>query len=177
VRVAKQASDVSDVWLLPLTGDRKPRPLLNSSFGESDATVSPDGKWLAYQSTETGRSEVYVRPYPSGPGKWLISKNGGAQPRWRADGAELYFVEPHVGSGESLMAVGVRREGERLQFGAPQELFRSFVSDPTHPPHLAYAVSRDGQRFVMPRRLETETAATPGGPIAIVMNWAEGLPQ
>src|SRR5262249_2478294 len=83
---------LGDIGILPLTGDRKPHPFLDTIADERNPQVSTDGKWIAYSSNETGRTEVYVKPFPTGPGKWQISVNGGLFPRWRHDGKELYFL-------------------------------------------------------------------------------------
>lgn len=146
--MVSEAKTGTDVWLLPLAGDRKPRPLLNMSFNESHAVISPDGKWVAYQSNETGRMEVYVRPFPSGPGKWQVSNVAAIRPRWRGDGKELFLQL--VGSGGVIAAVDVTVCGARPQFGAIKELFPANSSG-THLGHHAYAVSRDGQRLILPR--------------------------
>ena len=81
----------NDIWLLPLFGDRKPVPLLKTEYTEHDAAVSPDGRWLAYASDESGQEEVYVTRFPSGQGKWRISNGGGNDPIWRHDGQELFY--------------------------------------------------------------------------------------
>src|SRR5262249_55283249 len=86
------ASTRSDVWVLPLFGDRVPFPYLQSPFREGDARFSPDGRWVAYTSDETGTYEVYVQSFPIGAGKWQISRGGGGLPKWRADGKELLYV-------------------------------------------------------------------------------------
>src|SRR5262249_33791608 len=75
-----------DVWAIPLTGDRKPSPIVNSSFNEQNPQISPDGKWIAYSSNETGRNEIYIKPFPEGPGKWQVSTDGGVFPRLRGYG-------------------------------------------------------------------------------------------
>jgi Tol biopolymer transport system component len=86
----------ADLWVLPLTADGQPSaapaPFANTKFNEQQGQFSPDGHWIAYASDESGRHEVYVRPFPSGPGKWQISISGGELPRWRRDGKELYFM-------------------------------------------------------------------------------------
>ena len=82
-----------DLWILPMIGDRKPRPYLQTTFGENHGAISPDGRWLAYTSNETGRPEVYVRTFPDpNQGKWQVSTSGGDQARWRRDGKELFFM-------------------------------------------------------------------------------------
>src|SRR5258708_21858354 len=85
------------LWLLPMSGDRKPRPFIPASKGsEVPAEVSPNGRWIAYVSDETGRREVYVTSFPDATGKWQVSTNGGENPRWRADGREMYFPAARV---------------------------------------------------------------------------------
>ena len=87
-----------DQWILPLTGERKPVPILQTPFAEGWPQVSPDGKWIAYTSNETGQNEIYIRTFTEGSGKWQISTNGGVFPRWRHDGKELFFLSA-IGSG------------------------------------------------------------------------------
>src|SRR5258708_119037 len=93
----------SDLWVLNMEGDRKPVPFLQTPFFESQGQFSPDGHWIAYASDESGRFEVYVRPFPSGPAKWKISINGGEHPRWRGDGKEIFYLSPD----RKLMAAAV----------------------------------------------------------------------
>src|ERR1700674_3868764 len=94
-----------DLWALPLDGDRRPAPVLQGPFFESGGQFSPDGKWIAYHSTESGRFEVYIRAFPSSAGKWQISnRGGGAIPRWRGDGKELFYMS----SDFKMMAVTIR---------------------------------------------------------------------
>ena len=119
----------NDIWVLPLEGNRKPAPLLATEFSEAEAVFSPDMQWIAYPSNESGRYEVYVRPFvaaggsgaPSlGEGKWQISKDGGFLPRWIADGRQIVFET--VGNG-ALMAVDVKAKGARFEAGVPVQLF------------------------------------------------------
>ena len=164
-----------DLWVLPLTGDRKPSPLLRTPFAESHGQISPDGKWFAYKSNETGRNEVYVQPFPSGAGKWQISTSGGEYFRWRRDGRELFYMSQ--ASGGKMMAVDVKSSGSKFEAGAPKELFDSPY---INLPHLrggiyhTFAVSADGQRFLIPHPPSSD-AAVQSMPIAVVMNWAAGL--
>jgi Tol biopolymer transport system component len=117
----------SDLWVLPLEGDRKPFPFQVTPFIEAQARFSPDGRFVAYLSSESGRAEVYVRPFViSGAtdagaqgGKWMVSNGGGVQPRWRSDGREILYLAP---SGK-LMSVGVTATGSSLQAAAPVPLF------------------------------------------------------
>ena len=115
----------ADVWAVPVTGDKKPFPLLQSPFTELFPQVSPDGKWLAYQSNETGRTEIYIKPFPEGPGKWQVSTDGGKFPRWRGDGKELYFVihRQHDGGGNPRRRLGARarRPAIVVRAGRPPE--------------------------------------------------------
>ncbi len=89
---------------MPLEGERKPVPYLQTEFNEQQAKFSPDGRWVAYDSDESTRPEVYVQPYPPTGAKWMISKNGGAHPMWRRDGKELF----HLATGRNMMAVDVK---------------------------------------------------------------------
>lgn len=142
-----QGGGSADVWAVPVTGDRKPFPVLESRFNELFPQVSPDGKWMAYQSNETGRPEIYVKQFPEGPGKSQVSTDGGQFPRWRRDGKELYFVVP-----PNVMSVGLQAVGSTIQAGIPQTLF-GLGGNPsavlTHSAYHRYAVSADGQRFLI----------------------------
>jgi Tol biopolymer transport system component len=136
-------------WILPLTGDRKP---FQFSEGQSShAQISPDGKWVAYLSFETGRGEVYVKPFPTGSGKWRVSKDGGVFARWKEDGSELYFLAQP--SRAKMMAVEIRVNGSSIQPGEPRALFDSAYVNVNHPGgnYHTFAVSPDGQRFLIPR--------------------------
>jgi eukaryotic-like serine/threonine-protein kinase len=166
----------NELWVLPLSGERKPSPLLHTPFQESHGQVSPDGKWLAYYSNETGRVEVYVQAFGAGVGKWQISTNGGTFPRWRQDGRELFYMTQV--SGGKMMAVDVRSSGSTFEVGTRKELFDSPYVNLPHigggGPYHAYAVSADGQRFLIPHPPSADTANL-ARPIAVVVNWAAGL--
>ena len=110
----------SDLWVLPLDGDRKPFVFLNTPFDERTAEFSPDGKWVAYQSTESGRWEIYVRPFPGPGGQWQVSTSGGSQVRWRPDGKELYYIAPDG----TLMAAALAVSGAAFEPGVPVALFQ-----------------------------------------------------
>ncbi len=156
----------SDLWVLPLSGDRKPRPFLQSEFNEAQGQFSPDGRWVAYTSDESGRSEVYVQPFP-GPGpKAQISTAGGILPKWRGDGKELFYVAAGI-----LMSVEVK-PGVQFEASVPRLLFDAQVA--TGHGLIAgndYAVAADGKRFLVIKAKE-ETAAAP---ITVVVNWTAGL--
>jgi hypothetical protein len=138
-----------------------------------DAQFSPDGKWVAYVSEESGRSEVYVRPFP-GPGqKLLVSTEGGAQPRWRGDGRELFYI----GLDERLMAVPVNPQGDNsvLGAGAPIPLFTTSVGGAVQDSTTAlYMVSRDNEHFLVSKLVEEGSTS----PITLILNWkAKLLPR
>jgi len=170
---------LGDLWILPLTGDRKPFPALQTEFNEWGGQFSPDGRWLAYTSNATGKLEAYVEPFggrpapesartASGPGgKWLVSTNGGSHPRWRRDGKELFYLVPDG----KLMAVAVKA-GSTFDAGVPRVLFETRV------PRAAiallvspYAVSADGQRFL----IQTTSREATSSSVTVVLNWTAGL--
>ena len=138
----------------------KPYPFLSTPFSETNGVFSPDGKWVAYQSNESGRDEVYVRPFPGPGGVWQISAGGGTQPRWRADGKELYYVAP----GNKLMAAAITAQASSITPGQPVVLFTANFTRVTNRP--PYDVARDG-RFLV--NVELTDAATP--PITLLQNW------
>ncbi len=149
-----------DIWVLPLFGDRKPYGFIEAPFFELASQFSPDGRWVAYNSNESGRSEVYVVPFPGPGGKVRISTGGGDSARWRRDGKEIFYL-----AGNTLMAAGVTANGSRLAVGAVQRLF----DVPTADGYWPYDVSPDGQRFLV-NMLEGAVA-----PLTIVVNWPAGL--
>jgi eukaryotic-like serine/threonine-protein kinase len=174
VYVAVDSNTRADLWVLPLSGDRKAVPLLRTPFNETHAQISPDGKLFAYYSDESGLNEVYVRPFPSGVGKWQVSTSGGQFPRWRGDGRELFYMN-QVSYGK-LMAVDVRSTGTMFEAGTPKALFDSGYLNVGHSGYYhTYAVSQDGQRFLIPRPPATSAATTDSPPIVVVLNWAAGL--
>ena len=151
-----------DLWLLAAARDRDPLPLLRTEFNEREAQFSPDGRWIAYTSDETGQTEVFVRPV-AGPGsRWKISVNGGAEPRWRADGKELFYVGP----ARQMMVVDVG-SAESLQPGAPRVLFDTPVGQTLW---WDYVVTRDGQRFII-----KQPAGEGSSPMTVVLNWRSAL--
>ena len=161
----------ADLWVLPLDGDRKPAPYLTTPFIETQAQFSPDGRWVAYTSNESGTKEVYVQPFPmASGGKWPISNGGGNMPRWRRDGKELFYFRPD----NTLMAVSVTAAGSTFQPGVPVPLFRASVlggNGGAAGSAWRWDVSPDGQRFLINTALEEVTAS----PVTIVLNWQSGL--
>src|SRR5262249_3555707 len=104
VYTERNAKTLRDICLLPICGDVKPIPFLQTQLQEGDGTLSPDGSWMAYAYNETGISEIYVQTVPPSGNKWKISNSGGVQPRWRADGKELFYIQNQFG----LIAVEVK---------------------------------------------------------------------
>ncbi|HEY1805648.1 MAG TPA: protein kinase [Terracidiphilus sp.] len=160
------ATGRTELWVLPLFGERKPFPFLQGGFDARSAEFSPNGHFVAYASTETGRMEVYIQTFPQQTGKWQISAAGGTEPMWRRDGKELYFLTPD----EKLMAVDVNTTGASLQAGIPKELFQAPLVPLWYWRNI-YAPSADGQRFLM---LTTATGAQ-ATPITVVVNWAAAM--
>jgi Tol biopolymer transport system component len=150
-----------DIWSVSLTGEKKPAAVLQTAADERTPQVSPDGKWIAYSSNETGRSEIYIRPFPEGLVKIQVSVNGGVFPRWRRDGKELYFLS--LVSIGAMMASDISVAGSSVQRDVPRRLFQSVFMSATHPAghYHAYAVSANGQQFLIPQ-FESVTAAFGG---------------
>jgi Tol biopolymer transport system component len=155
-----------DIWVLRLS-DRSAAPFLQTRAIEGAPRLSPDGRWLAYVSDESGRPEVYVQPYPGPGGKWQISTDGGTEPVWNPAGPELFYR-----SGASMMVVSVATEGG-FAAGRPAVLFaREYVNSQFPLTAVAYDVSPDGQRFLVVK--EEPTGAAPPH-INVVVNWFEEL--
>ena len=151
------------------SGERKPIPVANSGFNESQGKFSPDVRWVAYSSNESGRSEIYVQPFPPGDGrsgKSLVSSAGGRQPRWRADGKELYYLAQDG----KLMAVDTKTE-PTFRPGTPHPLFTAPAITGATNTMFRYDVARDGQKFV----LVSVAAGEPSSPVTLVLNWDAGL--
>ena len=150
-------------------------PLLAGAAYETGGAVSPDGRWLAYTSTESGRPEVYVRPFPAvDTGRWQISTGGGHRVRWSRDGRELFYLEDRSGGMRALMAVSVK-EGSNFAAGSPVMLFQGNYLTP-NTGRQAYDVSLDGKRFLMirPPRISGQRQA-PSNRIIVVQHWTEEL--
>jgi hypothetical protein len=153
----------ADLWALPMAGDdRKPISVANTAFDEFTGEFSRDGRWVAYDTNESGRSEIVVQSFPKPTGKWQVSTNGGMRPRWRSDGKELYFIAPDG----KLMASPVAGQASAFEAGTPAPLFptpiRGLVA--AVPKHQ-YAVSSDG-RFLINTVLDDAAA-----PITLIQNW------
>ena len=164
-----------DLAVLPLDGTGSLRRLFPTGPDASTSQFSPDGRWIAYASDESGRSEVYVAPFPerggspsaaaatrSPGGKWQISTAGGSQPRWRSDGKEIFYLSPD----KRLMAAAVRSQGSAFDVDVVRSLFDTRALQ-TINARSAYGVSPDGQRFLVNTRVEEAASA----PITLVVNW------
>jgi serine/threonine protein kinase/Tol biopolymer transport system component len=154
-----------DLWALPLDATRQPLPLLRTRFDERDGQFSPDAKWIAYQSNESGRFEIYVQPFGRTGAKVPVSRDGGAQVRWRADGKELFYVA----FDNRLMAVPVHAAADNQTFevGTPIALFTTQIGGAVQSVNRQqYMVAADGERFLMNTVLEDATS-----PLVVLMNW------
>jgi dipeptidyl aminopeptidase/acylaminoacyl peptidase len=155
-----------DLYALSMTGgSTNPIPLLKTRFTDMAGTVSPDGRFLAYQSNESGRNQVYVQEFPTPRSKWQVSSEGGVEPFWRRDGRELYFRAPDL----SIMAVPVQVNGATFQTGLPQALFRARFGPATA--RARFRPAPDGQRFLVLTRADDVAVQ----PAIVVLNWTEGL--
>jgi eukaryotic-like serine/threonine-protein kinase len=151
-----------DVWILQLDGDRKPRPFLHGPFNESQARLSPNGRWLAYVSDESGREQVYVTPFPGSGGRWPISTDGGSDPVWARNGRELFYR-----NGDRMMAVTVTSDAT-FSATKPKLLFEAkALPDPWR----TYDVTPEGE-FLM---IEPGESDTPPAQINVVLNWLQEI--
>lgn len=152
------------LWALSLNGEHK-QTILFPTRGESRPDISPNMRWMAYQSNESGRTEIYVQSFPSaGSSKWQISTTGGEEPYWRRDGKELFYV-----AGKRLMAVDVTTDGQFFRWETPKPLFETRLE--MEPRRSRYQVAANGQRFLVNVPLESTLSA----PITVVTNWTAGL--
>ena len=155
------------MWVIPLAEPSRGFALVPGST-QNSGQFSPDGRWVAYMSRETGQYEVFVTPFPPSGAHWQVSANGGVQPHWSADGRELYFVSR---SGE-MMAASVNGRGPRFEVGQVRPLFRVNIYTGPRTEVLGYDVSPDGKRFLV------NSAGEAGVPrVALVTNWTAGLPK
>ncbi len=156
-----------DLWLLPIEGERTPRPLLQTNADESEARVSPDGRWIAYTSTENGQQEVYISPFPSMSTKRQISTAGGFSVRWRGDSREIFYLSPDF----TVHAAQMQLAGDHFDVAAVTPLFRADLRSILQ--GTAYDVAPDGQRFLLNSPGEEQVK-----PVTLVQNWpAEVAPK
>jgi Tol biopolymer transport system component len=154
------AGEKPDVWALPLQEEGDPFPVLETEFGEGGWGLSPDGRWLAYSSDESGEDEVYVTSFPQPQGKWQISITGGNEPNWRRDGKEIFYRDP---SGK-IMSADINGSGDDFRVGAVTELFspQMNASDDRR-----FYPTADGQRFLVIGTSDDQTSS----PIHLFVNW------
>ena len=157
-----ESPSTTDVWALPMEGERKPLPVGTTTYNERDAQFSPDGKWVAYESDEAGSPEIYLQPFPGPGAKQRVSVAGGTQVRWQRDGRELFYIA----ADENLMAVAVDLTATPPSVGTPARLFKTNISPIRSISRQQYVVSRDGQRFLI---LTDEEGPVP--PITLLFNW------
>jgi len=150
-----------DLWALRMDGDHKPIEIIKTQFDELNGQFSPDGKWVAYETNESGPFQIVVQPFPVPSFKSPVSIGGGSQPRWSADGKELYFIAPDG----KLMATPIKASGGTFTADTPVELFQASPAAGASSNKQQYAVSRDG-RFLINQ--PAESSATP---ITIILNW------
>jgi Tol biopolymer transport system component len=163
-----------DIGMLSMEGDHARKPLLREKATEIQPKISPDGRWMAYMSDESGRNEIYVRPFPEvDKGKWQASTSGGTAPLWSPDGRELFYLSEE----NTVMAIAVETK-PTFSLGRPNTLFRSMCVGSTPGEGTAWDISPDGKRFLMMKEPQT-TPSAGAGPrkINIVLNWFEELKQ
>jgi Tol biopolymer transport system component len=162
----RRAKDESafHIWALPLTGGGKPFAVVQDSFDEDFPSVSADGKWMAYQSNESGRREIYITAFPGGGAKWQVSSNGGTAPRWRKDGKELFFLD----LSDNVTAVDVSIAGGAPRLGAPRALFQAVGIQRDFGP---FDVTADGKKFLV----NSGNLKEGNDPLTLVLNWAAEL--
>ena len=155
-----------ELWYMTMP-DRQTRPLLQSQWLIRNAQFSPDGKLVAYASSETGNWEVYVSPFPGFGSKWQVSRGGGEEPRWRRDGKELYYLAPDG----RLMAADVKT-GAGFEAGSPVTLFLTHPRQPISAmDFFSYDVTGDGQKFLVNTKVDTSNSA----PLSVILNWSSEM--
>jgi eukaryotic-like serine/threonine-protein kinase len=162
------AQTKTDLWMMPMSGDRKPMRILGTPFSESEATVSPDGRWMAYTSDESAGRQVYVQTFPPSGRKWKISNSrAAAHPRWRSDGKQLFFD-----SSGTLTVVDIQPspQGGEFRPGVPLGLFQGLVNITPH----NFDVADLGRRFLVVTSPQSTLQGVP--PIVVTVNWTSGLP-
>lgn len=156
----------TELWYLSLP-DRQPKPLFQAKWIVRNAQFSPDGRWVAYSTNETGNWEVYVSPFPSANSKWQVSRGGGEEPRWRRDGKELFYLSAEG----KMMAVAVKT-GSNFEAGPPVTLFQTRTRQPiSYQDVNSYDLTGDGQKFLINTRVDEPNAA----PLSIILNWASEM--
>jgi len=165
VVLSKRGGETSwDTWVMPMDGSGEPYAMLQSEFAEVRPGFSPDGRWMVYNSNESGNFEVYVTQFPGPGGRWQVSTNGGTEPRWSADGSEIFYLD----ASQNLVTVPVTT-GDTFKAGLPEALFNAGLFPLVI--RNRYAVTEDGERFLMLSPISGESIR----PISVVLNWTAGL--
>jgi Tol biopolymer transport system component len=155
----RNANPTTEIWALPLQGERKPWQVVARG---TDGHLSPDGRWLAYVSIESGSPQVYVVGFQGNQGKWQVSANGGEMPRWSQDGKELYYLDPSY----SVLAVPVHAVEGALQFGAAQTMVDHWSSSPA----VFYDVAPGGKKILLDRISQQVSQS-----VSVITNFDTGL--
>ncbi len=179
IRLVNGASQ-GDFFVMRLSDAQSASPYLQIPFNLTYGQLSPDARWMAYSSIESGRNEIYVQSFPSPSTRYAVSTDGGIQPRWRRDGRELFYLHAPQGSAsqQAMMSVTLEPAGAGLKFGVPAALFDAYAASSLHgglPMVFQYAVSSDGNRFLVARQLGAENAAPGETPLTVVLNWTSLL--
>ena len=151
------------LWVLPLFREGKPFQIVPTTFEERFASISSDGKWVAYQNNESGRNEIYITTLPSGGPKWQVSTNGGISPKWRKDGKELYFLDGL----DNIVTVDVNASANAVHLGVPHALFQAVGIQREYGP---YDVTADGKKFLI-----NSGNVNASDPLTLVLNWPAQL--
>jgi eukaryotic-like serine/threonine-protein kinase len=161
--VDPRGNTITDIWTVPVEGEHTPKPFVATPFVEGSSVFSPDGRWLAYQSNESGRSEVYLTPFPGPGGKWQVSQGGGVEPEWRRDGGALFYRSPDG----ALFEADVTARGSAVEVGTPRQLFSAPRTGGSGTGRT-YAVKGDHYLLLKP----IQNSATP---LTLVTNWTSAL--
>ena len=163
----EHAGGSSNIWAIPMDGNGKPFPVVQTPFDGHGAHFSPDARWIAYESDESGRFEVYVQPFGRSGYRQRLSTTGGGQIVWARNGRELFYIAQD--GWLTAVPIASSARGERFQVGTPVRLFRTAVGG-APAAERQYVVSPDGQRFLMNTVIE-DTAP----PITVILNWNPGI--
>ena len=163
----------TDIGVVTIAGEHKSQILIQGRADEARPSVSADGRWIAYQSNVSGRSEIYVQPFPELDGRWQVSTEGGVSPIWHPNGRELFYR-----NGRTMMSVPVTVSGRTFTHGNARLLFDgSFVPESLESGSggRSYALSPDGTRFLMMRDATPPPGTVGGTQIVVIVNWSEEL--
>ncbi|MCG6962358.1 MAG: protein kinase [Acidobacteria bacterium] len=163
--VDPRGNTITDIWTVPVEGEHKPKPFVATPFVEGSSVFSPDGRWLAYASNESGRSEVYLTPFPGPGGKWQVSQSGGGEPEWRRDGGALFYRAPDG----ALFEAKVTATGSAVEVGTPRQLFSAPRTGGSGTGRT-YAVSPGGDRYLVLHPIQNSAT-----PLTLVTNWTSAL--